>query len=102
MKYRIFKVPMLKFRCRNVKLPVEKHSYNSDNSELCTLCQLNEVADEFYVVIRCLFITIELQNLVCKRNFGNGNVYTFMRIMSLKSARGTLDLAICPNYIISL
>ena len=93
---------MLKFRCRNVKLPVEKHSYDSDNSELCTLCDLNEVADEFHVVLRCHFFTVERQNLLCKRNFCNCNVYMFIRMMNPKSARTTLDLAILPNNIISL
>ena len=34
------KFTMLKFRCRNFRLPVNQHRYNENISDVCNLCNL--------------------------------------------------------------
>ena len=47
------KITLLKFRCRNFRIPVNLHRYNDNVSDKCNLCTLGEVGDEFHYVFKC-------------------------------------------------
>ena len=48
---------MIKFRCRNNKLPIEQGSYFNIPRETrcCTKCNLDVLGDEFHVLFVCPF-----------------------------------------------
>ena len=51
------RIPMIKFRCRNNKLPIELGSYFNIPRETrcCTKCNLDVLGDEFHVLFVCPF-----------------------------------------------
>jgi hypothetical protein len=59
---------MSKFRCRNVKIPIELGAHRNIPREdrKCTLCELDELGDEYHYVFMCPFFTKERHNFVKK------------------------------------
>ena len=49
------RISLSKLRCANSKLPIYKHIYSND-SDVCTLCNLNVCGDEYHYVLICPFI----------------------------------------------
>ena len=49
-----------KFRCRNHKLPIEQGIYAgiAKDERLCTLCDLNEMGDEFHYLFNCTHFSL--------------------------------------------
>ena len=80
-KYLIKLSPQLRryvcrFRCRNHRLPVELiHIVNLDDKK-CTLCDLDEIGDEFHYLLKCTAFQRERSSLI-KR-------YYYTRPSSLK------------------
>ena len=54
-------INLCKFRCRDTKLPVVVLGYSFQNiaysDRLCTLCNLNEVGDEYHYTMKCSFFS---------------------------------------------
>ena len=60
-------ISLMKFRCRNTKLPVVKLRYdNLVYSPECTLCDSGEIGDEFHVLLKCPFLKEERRKLLGK------------------------------------
>ena len=53
------RIRMIKFRCRNNKLPIELGSYSNIPREnrFCTKCNLDVLGDEFHVLFVSPFFT---------------------------------------------
>ena len=47
-------ISLSKLRCANSKLPIYKHIHIND-SDVCTLCNLNVCGDEYHYVLICPF-----------------------------------------------
>ena len=76
-------ISMLKFKCRNVKLPVVVRQYDYTlDSNICTLCDSNDVADEFHVLLKCTFFNDERKKLLGKSVFRHANTLLFSEIMN--------------------
>ncbi len=74
-------INMLKFRCRNNKIPATLHGQNAMENPICTLCNSN-TTDEFHVILKCSFYRDERKKFLGKHVFAPANIYTLARIMS--------------------
>ena len=55
-----------KFRCSSHRLPIESGRWNNTprNDRLCTLCDLQEIGDEFHYIFTCKNLQVERKNLL--------------------------------------
>jgi exonuclease III len=67
----------VKFRCRNSKFPIElgAHCNITRSERKCTLCQLNEVGDEFHYLFRCNLFSPDRCKLMKKYFWNNPSTY---------------------------
>ena len=94
-------ITMLKFRCRNTKLPAVLHMQNALESPICTLCNDNVTADEFHVLLKCSFFREERKKLLGKYVFTLANVYTLASLMTTKNSARLTDLGRFIRIIMS-
>jgi hypothetical protein len=87
-------ISLMKFRCRNTKLPVVKLRYdNLVYSPECTLCDSGEIGDEFHVLLKCPFLKEERRKLLGKESFPYANTIVFSEIMNTNNERKLRNLA---------
>ena len=73
---------MLKFRCRNCKIPAVLHNQNAFENPVCTFCNNNDTTDEFHVILKCSFFQDERKKkLLGKSVFEWANIYSLKSIM---------------------
>ena len=92
---------MLEFWCRNNKLPAVIYYQNNDENQICSLCDHNDVGDEFHVLLVCPFFRDERKKLLGKYVFLNPNTKTIACIMSTKSRVKLMDLSKFVRIIMS-
>ena len=73
-----------KFRTRNCKLPIETGTfYGVERSQrLCTLCDQNQVGDEFHYLFCCNFFVTERERCIPRYFIRNPNALKFEQLMS--------------------
>ena len=84
---------MLKFRCRNNKSPAVICNQNNGENQICSLCDRNDVGDEFHVLLVYPFLEMNVKKLLGKYVFLNPNTPTVACIMSTKSRVKLMDLS---------
>ena len=62
----VFRIPLVRFRCGNSKIPVVLGRYNNQSIDdcLCNLCNCGEVGDEFHYIMKCKYFYMERINLI--------------------------------------
>uniref|UniRef100_A0A0N7ZBB2 Reverse transcriptase domain-containing protein n=1 Tax=Scylla olivacea TaxID=85551 RepID=A0A0N7ZBB2_SCYOL len=83
------RMPLIKIRTNNNRLPVVKGRYDSIDREerLCTLCRCNVVGDEYHILLSCPNDNIvELRNKYIPNYYRNNpTVNKFIQLMQSKS-----------------
>ena len=74
-------INLCKFRCRDTKLPVVVLGYSFQNiaysDRLCTLCNLNEVGDEYHYIMKCSFFQNSRERYINNDIWRNPDYYKF-------------------------
>ena len=91
------RINLCKFRCRNSKLPVIVLGFASQNisreNRLCTICDLNEVGDEYHYIMKCYFFQNSRQKYVETNTWINPNYHKFSKLFLCNDVRVLRNLA---------
>lgn len=93
---------MSRFRCRNHYLPVEsaRNVLNDRQFRVCTLCNLQEIGDEYHYVMKCQIFQ-EYRKMYVKRfYYTRPSSFKFSALMNIASP-GLTRLAKFVKIIIS-
>ena len=75
------RINLCKFRCRNSKIPVIVLGYSIQNipyeNRLCTICDLNEIGDEYHYIMKCIFFLNSRQRYIKNNIWLNPNYSKF-------------------------
>ena len=79
-------INLLKFRCRNSKLPVVIGQYNNVtvNNRLCTLCDSHFVGDEFHYLLECSFFSDLRKKYIPNGYYIRPNIFKFAQLLQSK------------------
>lgn len=95
-------INMLRFRCRNTKLPVVSHNFDRVlESPKCSLCNANEIGDEFHFILKCEFFREERKNLLGKYVIRGANSVVLTNIMCTQNVRKLVNLSRFMRIIMS-
>ena len=85
-----------KFRCRNLNLPIETGArlQIERRNRLCSLCNRNEVGDEFHYVFNCTKLSKSRRKFISSFNLP-ANTYSMKTLFNLKNG----DLLKFCNFI---
>ncbi len=95
------RIPLTKFRCRNHKLPISQCIYNDTISNICTLCNTNELGDEFHYLFKCTNFTDERKKFVKKYYSNRPNTLKFSELFNTKKEKELSNLAQFVKIILS-
>ena len=102
----IFRVSMLQFRLCNHKFPIQLLRQRDVPREerLCTLCNSNDVGDEFHYLFKCENAAVKEKraSLLPKYFQHHPNVIKFNEIMNISSKRKMINLSKFIRFILSL
>ena len=91
------RINLCKFRCRNTKLPVIVLGYASQSisreNRLCTICDLNEVGDEYHYIMRCCFFQNSRQKYLGRNFCINPNLHKFAKLFMSNDVSDLRNLA---------
>ena len=98
-----------RFICRNHKLPITKARFNNteieNNPEItkCTLCDSNEVGDEYHYIFKCPHFDDQRMSCLGKKRFQNANIYSVQRFLKPPTRRQAKKLvhfitSICQTF----
>jgi hypothetical protein len=88
-----FRRLMIRFRCRNHRLPVEANVYRTDiDTDKCTLCDTQEVGDEFHYLFKCPSFAIDRQLYIKKIYWNNPSAVKFSSVMNCKKRNELINL----------
>ena len=88
-----YKIAFSKLRCSCHSLLVETGGHHNIlyADRICILCNLQEIEDEFHVVVSCTFYN-DLRNRYLCNNYRLRNVNDFYRLMSTQDSDKLLNL----------
>ena len=91
----VFRIPLVRFRCSNIKIPVVLGWYNKDPIDecLCNLCNCGDVGDEFHYIMKCRYFHMERKNHIPTYYLRNPNVIKFDSLFSTKNKNILLRLS---------
>ena len=83
---RVF-IPIIKFRTCNYKLPIETSRWHDIpyNERKCTLCNQNELGDDFHYLMKCSFFETERKELVRPYYYNRHNIIKFQDLLNCNS-----------------
>ena len=90
-------IPLVKFRTRNHKLPIEFNSwtnfYKPENERKCLICDLNDIGDEYHYVMICPVFK-DIREIYLKKYYINRpSVFKFTALMQSKNRNILTNLA---------
>ena len=72
------RINISRFRCRNIKIPVVTLGYSNSNTSyenrLCTICNMNEIGDEFHYILRCPVFQLHRTRYISNYYIRNSNI----------------------------
>ena len=78
------RINICKFRCRNTKTPVVTLGYANINipyeDRLCTVCNMNEVGDEFHYIFKCPTFHSHRNKYLSNYYIRNSNMIKFSQL----------------------
>jgi len=88
-----FLIPMIRFRTRNHRLPIETGRWANIPREnrLCPLCQ-RDIGDEFHYILSCSYFSNTRKKLLKVKYYQRPNVITFGKLMNCKNSKEYINL----------
>ncbi len=87
------RIPLTQFRCRNHKLSISQSRYNDNTSNICTLCNANEVGDEFHYIFKCTNFIDERKKHIKKYYYNRPNIIKFAELFNTSKPKELSNLA---------
>ena len=91
------RITLCKFRCRNSRIPVVTLSFNNNNipyeERVCSVCNMNEIGDEFHYILQCPALTEYRNNLISNYYVRNPSMYKFVQLFQSKNVKVLVNLA---------
>ena len=83
-----------RFRTTNHKLPIEQGRWNNieRNHRICTLCDKNDIGDEFHYILQCKYFERDRKTHVPSYYVRNANILKFKQLMSSKNRSELIKL----------
>jgi hypothetical protein len=83
------RLDLFRFRTGNHKLPVETGRWRNSlvpyHDRKCTLCSLNEIADEFHYLLKCPFFILKRKKFIKDFYYKRPNILKFSQLLSSES-----------------
>ena len=86
---------LCKFKCANHKMPIVTGRYSGIplDDRKCTLCDLNEVGDEFHYLFKCEKFNEQRIRYIHSYYYTNPNMFKFEKLFNEASGRDLLNLS---------
>ena len=96
--------PILKFRTSNHYLPIETGRWNKIPLEdrMCTLCNENDIADEFHYLLKCQFFNHPRTQFLHSYYYTRPNTYKFKDLMQSQRISTLKKIANFINIIMNV
>ena len=89
-----FSIPLSKFRCNNMRIPVVRGRYNNIPRELrfCNLCNNDVIGDEFHILLECEHPMIKNLRVstIPRYYYNKPSMYKFIRLFENMNLKTTL------------
>ena len=88
-------IPLIKFRTSNHRLPVEVGRWNGTHytDRKCTLCDKNDLGDEFHYLLTCPYFLTERCNLLKPYFYKRPNIVKFKSLLSSTNRKVLANLS---------
>ena len=82
------------FRLSAHKLNIEKGRYTNENrrNRLCTLCNTNDIEDEFHFILKCPLYDRLRKQYIKKYYYNRPSVYKLIQLLSVQNIRELCNL----------
>ena len=83
----LYKTYISRFRLSSHTLKIEQGRYTNDRREnrKCTLCNLNDIEDEFHFVLKCPFYSLLRNNYVKSYYYKKPSVFKMIQLFSVQN-----------------
>ena len=80
-------IPLAKFRTGNHNFPVEILRWSGIplDERKCTLCEANEIGDEYHYLLQCKYFTASRQRYIHKYYISWPNILKYKELLSIRS-----------------
>ncbi|MEW8152430.1 MAG: reverse transcriptase family protein [Candidatus Thiodiazotropha endolucinida] len=80
-------IPLVKFRTGNHYFPIETKRWEGIplNQRRCTLCNCNDIADEFHYLINCSYFSTQRQKYIQRYYYIRPNILKYKELLALTS-----------------
>jgi len=95
------RIYLSKFRCGNHYLPISKTRYAAQNSNLCTLCNTQDIGDEYHYILICSHFTKERSEYIKKYYYNKPNVLKFSVLFNSRDVKEIYNLAKFVKHIMT-
>ena len=99
-------IPLVKLRTANHKLPIEIYSWNilyrERNKRLCSICNLNEVGDEYHYLMICPIFKEAREEFLTKYYYKKPSVYKYIELVNSTNSKTLLGLSKFLNILFSI
>ena len=87
-----YRIQITKCRCRNTKLPIKTCTYN-DTTNICTLCDMNCIGDEYHYLFVCPNVKYERELYIKKYYYKHPSMGKMKQLMCSVSNKELKNLA---------
>jgi hypothetical protein len=87
------RVSLCRFRCCNVRMPRNCSKFNKNNVEICNLCNLNLIGDEFHYLFVCSAFKDERVTFLKKYYYKKPSTIKMKSLFDTKSTKVLKNLA---------
>ena len=88
-------IPLIKFRTSNYRLPIETRRWENIpiNERKCTICDKNDLGDNFYCLFICLYFTNDRIDLLKPYYYRRPYIIKYKDLLSSKNKNILLKLS---------
>ena len=98
-------IPLIKFRTGNHRLPVEVGRWERPkiplHERICTLCNTNDIGDEFHYILTCPTLATERNSLLKPYYFRRPNILKFKELLNTRNKNTLSKLSKFVELIMS-
>ena len=93
---------LCKLKCVNHYMPIVAGRYLDTpvDERLCTICQINEIGDEFHYLFRCTFFSTERARYIMRYYYTQPNMYKLTQLFESSDFTEMLNLAKFAGIIV--
>ena len=94
---------ILKLKCVNHYMPIVAGRYSNMpiDERLCTICQLNEIGDEFHYLFKCTFFSSQRARYLRRYYYTQPNMYKMTQLFESPDFTEMLNLAKFAQVIVN-